>query len=674
MSDNNEVQTKFTADITSLLSGMGKAQDSVKEATEGMTSNISKLAETFEKMGAAAISLAAVGLAFEGIKKGVEYVEEAVEKTKELSEAFFNLGYATGATRDQMNQYTAAIEMSGGSTETMQSLLVGMQRGIKANSDVLIANGVAANQAALNGLSFEEYLKRVHEIAEKMATPTEREQFLIMALGRGGAMAGAMLGEFVENMEKAKGTQIITDQSMAQLKETKESIGALKIAQQEYAATVSGSATPIANFFRDLHTHYLQAINDSNRAMQAYQAERALLSGADAGREVMHSKGMSGSTEGPGGQSLVTKKNLEEQKAAAAEAERLRKEAEAEEHDENSRRVAELLWEDNFRKQMLAQRLANEQLAAKQFAEASKESYREIVAQAKDALTEQRADLDQKVAFGQITGAQEIAQRKALIDKEMDIVLAAKDAEIAAVSAKDADYINKIQKLSNEGLDIQRKAIAQKAELDRQAAAKQMATYDQVFQAMTSGFASSITGLIKGTMSWGQAIQNVASSALDAMINMFVQIGLKQAETWLAGMLFAAPMNAATAAGAAFASTCAIPIVGPEMAPAVAAESYAQALAAGVSSAAGGWDRVPADQIAQIHKNEMILPASLAEGVRKNLGDGNVKGNGNGGGDHFHFHNHAVDAKGFEAMINRNDNQGALIRSMREAMRNGRMA
>ena len=79
-----------------------------------------------------------------------------------------------------------------------------------------------------------------------------------------------------------------------------------------------------------------------------------------------------------------------------------------------------------------------------------------------------------------------------------------------------------------------------------------------------------------------------------------------------------------------------IPVVGPEMGAEAAAQTYAaiMAFAGMVPAAAGGWD-VPADSLAYLHKQEMVLPASLAEGVR-----GLVAGGGKdaGGGDtHVHF-------------------------------------
>jgi hypothetical protein len=62
-----------------------------------------------------------------------------------------------------------------------------------------------------------------------------------------------------------------------------------------------------------------------------------------------------------------------------------------------------------------------------------------------------------------------------------------------------------------------------------------------------------------------------------------------------------------------------------------------------VASAAGGWD-IPAgiNPVTQLHAQEMVLPAALAEKVR----------NSSGGGDHFHFH--ALDAQSVVDFMKKN--------------------
>ena len=78
------------------------------------------------------------------------------------------------------------------------------------------------------------------------------------------------------------------------------------------------------------------------------------------------------------------------------------------------------------------------------------------------------------------------------------------------------------------------------------------------------------------------------------------------------------PTLAGEAAAGAYAATAAIPIVGPAAAPAAAAEAYAATMAFGATaSAAGGWDKVPYDgAITELHKDEMVLPASIASPLR----------------------------------------------------------
>ncbi|MBB6254099.1 hypothetical protein [Nitrospirillum iridis] len=78
---------------------------------------------------------------------------------------------------------------------------------------------------------------------------------------------------------------------------------------------------------------------------------------------------------------------------------------------------------------------------------------------------------------------------------------------------------------------------------------------------------------------------------------------------------------APVAAAATFASISAIPVVGPGMAPAAAAEAQATVMgmmaAVPFFSAAGGWGQVPADGVVgELHKDEMVLPASIATPLR----------------------------------------------------------
>ncbi len=83
-----------------------------------------------------------------------------------------------------------------------------------------------------------------------------------------------------------------------------------------------------------------------------------------------------------------------------------------------------------------------------------------------------------------------------------------------------------------------------------------------------------------------------------------------------------------------------------------------------MASAEGGWDAVPSDQIAQLHKNEMVLPAPLAEGVRNMTA--NNGGRGDGGDTHLHVH--AVDAQSVRRLFK--NNGAALMATLKQQQRN----
>jgi diadenosine tetraphosphate (Ap4A) HIT family hydrolase len=69
-----------------------------------------------------------------------------------------------------------------------------------------------------------------------------------------------------------------------------------------------------------------------------------------------------------------------------------------------------------------------------------------------------------------------------------------------------------------------------------------------------------------------------------------------------------------------------------------------------------------------IHKNEQILPADYAEGLRNLVAN---QGQGGSGSDtHNHLHVHAVDAKGVAAFFQKH--QSSLFKTFQNGMRTGR--
>lgn len=122
---------------------------------------------------------------------------------------------------------------------------------------------------------------------------------------------------------------------------------------------------------------------------------------------------------------------------------------------------------------------------------------------------------------------------------------------------------------------------------------------------------------------------------------------------------------AATGAAKAYQAIVGIPIVGPILAPIAAGVAFAgiEAFSGNISSAAGGWSRVPMNgMMTQLHIDEKVLPAKEARGLDKL-----INGGGAAGGD---VHIHAMDVRSFTDAARRNERAFADV--MKKAHRNGR--
>lgn len=95
---------------------------------------------------------------------------------------------------------------------------------------------------------------------------------------------------------------------------------------------------------------------------------------------------------------------------------------------------------------------------------------------------------------------------------------------------------------------------------------------------------------------------------------------------------------AGVAAAAAFASTCAIPVVGPELAPEAATAAAAATLAYGALAAFDLGGVVPKTQVAMVHGGERVLTPSQNSTFENLIKQSSV------GGHTFHqeFHMHGV--------------------------------
>ena len=182
---------------------------------------------------------------------------------------------------------------------------------------------------------------------------------------------------------------------------------------------------------------------------------------------------------------------------------------------------------------------------------------------------------------------------------------------------------------------------------------------------VVSAVDSSIKGIIAGPTTLAKAMHNIFQSILLEIVNNFIK---KIVTEWIAGEAaklaasngaFASmltmmgfqkaatigakkteavaviPSEAAIAAGGAAASVASIPYVGPALAAAAYAETFAMVmggLAATAGFAVGSWN-VPQDMFTKVHAGETILNANDAENFRNASGGGGTIYINSQGGD-----------------------------------------
>lgn len=301
------------------------------------------------------------------------------------------------------------------------------------------------------------------------------------------------------------------------------------------------------------------------------------------------------------------------------------------------------------------------------------------------------ANLAFRREMGQVSIDEELEAQRSFEARRLSIAQAAIDEELTQKNLTK----EKIAELNNKRFMLEVDYHEKLKVLGNKAAMDQKNAIQNALGPLNAGIEKSLQGLLSGTMRWSEAFKNIWKS-LGATVDKFLSdmamnyLKKKQAEVgieWWASVQKVAAASwgaiksvalsawqaimtighrAWEAAAAAYASISEIPMVGPFLAPAVAAGLLAAVIGMGshIASAAGGWHTVPNDQLAMIHKDEQVLPAKYAEGLR-NLIEG---GGAQGGGFSPTFHINALDAKGVERVLR--DNNSAVGKAVRDYGRN----
>jgi hypothetical protein len=302
------------------------------------------------------------------------------------------------------------------------------------------------------------------------------------------------------------------------------------------------------------------------------------------------------------------------------------------------------------------------------------------VMSASERLSGSRAALDE-----------EYAAEKSLIEKELqlgDLSLQQREQVLNKMVALDARYALDSQKIMLQSVE------------------QMVAPVDHAIDSMASSFSSGLTGMVVGTRTLNQTLLSLSQSVVAQFVHMGVDVvadwGKRQialaalsaagesqktaaaatgaaARSGLAAVeaaagetsiLASALKSITTSASEAFAGVFGFlaPVMGPAAAgPAAAAQGAVMSVAA---FDIGAWS-IPQDQLAMVHRNEMVMPAAEAGAFRSMLS--NAAGGGapvQGGGDtHVHLNVSAMDAGSVKAWMS--DNSRQLMKAMNQAVRNG---
>ncbi len=269
------------------------------------------------------------------------------------------------------------------------------------------------------------------------------------------------------------------------------------------------------------------------------------------------------------------------------------------------------------------------------------------------------------------------ASRK-LFELKRQLIEQAKTFEDLAAVDRQAEALAAEERLANLQSEVDHTnklaAIQEKvAERSEQYAEKMKQAWVSRLQPIANGFQTIFDSILDGGRNMGQVLGNVMKSILSSLVGMLIQLGLEKVAASIASHAAEKPVkvaevtNAAGVAGAeAAAAMAGIPIVGPALAAAAMAETSALVLSSmlPLAAASGGFDIGNFNPVTQLHAKEMVLPAYLAERIRNMTEMPTQPTN-------VQVVISAVDSKSVERLFN--DNQGALIQSIRTAVRNGRV-
>ena len=229
-----------------------KADDSKKKLEAGsdvdkmMGGLAGKLTQLTLGFGTAAgAATAALGKIQEGFQKIIEIVPDAIKRTNELAASYQMMAVTAGMNSEQFNKFNISLQMSGGETEKMLPLIRGYARAMRTRADVLIANGIASDKAALAAMTFEQYIVKVVSVMKTYGDHMDRDLLLQAAFERSGIASAAMLENLARNFEEAGKT---AQRNGIDMEEASKNLNTYRVATTELMTAFDKMKASLSSF------------------------------------------------------------------------------------------------------------------------------------------------------------------------------------------------------------------------------------------------------------------------------------------------------------------------------------------------------------------------------------------------------------------------------------------
>lgn len=686
MSDER-VDVTFGARIADLKAGMADAQTAVKNSTQRMKAHVESLNTTVESVKVPFIALLAV-------LAGGAMFKESIEKVAELGERLNVLGQETGLTAESLTRLRYAADLSDVSVETLdvglKRLARSMQEAAKGGAgpatDAFTAMGIAVRDADGSLRPMDAVLLDVADHFQRYENGAAKSALAMNLFGRSGADLIPLLNQ------------------------GREGIAALEREADRLGVTMSGADVEAALEYDDAMKRVNAEMSAAERTivlalMPALTAVAEAFTESAAGAEVFKAIGSAIGNVVKGLATVVNDATLAVKLfwiAMRAGSDPVKALGDAKAALAEWQRVLDTLANPPEKPRPTG-RGGNENTPTPPDREGMMRAFEQEWLELKAANAENFGDMtaeelkfwSSKLKLVEKGSKEYLAIYRRVVDLSAQADKEAYAGKLAALNAEEElnkESLATVLEIRQAELEIIRKhfkeaskevqdGIARVNEVQarmRKASAKE---WEETFNAIPKAFSKAAGGIGKEIFS----LRDLFRAFFKDLVAMGVQAGAASVRNWAATELakknitlssvaarvaaetwgaiqsvalgaWAALKNianyAAQAIAAAWAAISAIPLVGPFLAPAVAAGAgiAVLGLAGQVKSAAGGYD-IPAgiNPMTQLHASEMVLPADLANIIRGMAKQG---GGGPGGGAVVHIH--AMDAQSFRDFAKRN--------------------